>query len=239
MVFVDGHKSSVPDLANALLGARDERGYLEWLEERWPQRTTRRAVRRWLRDTTITRLRTIAALAAETGRFPYAEAADDLANIAYDAFGAEVTARSFPDLAFWSLKDSVESGFGLSECEECGYWWISHAARHPKAAEFSTYCRRPHPGGKMSCHQLHAHDRFARRRADWNKEYRRIYARKLRGTVSEQDWLDWRNDPHGSARAPEHFLNFDSWKLVALVASEQAARTSPLQDLIKEALDNG
>ena len=52
---------------------------------------------------------------------------------------------------------------------------------------------------------------FSERRGEWNKEYRRIHARKVRGTVSEEDWQRWRTDPDGSGRAPEIFTPFDRW----------------------------
>jgi hypothetical protein len=64
----------------------------------------------------------------------------------------------------------------------------------------------------MTCANLHAHERFAKQRAGWDKEYRRIYARKLRGTVSQAEWDAWRSAPAGSANAPEMWVSFDRWK---------------------------
>jgi hypothetical protein len=64
----------------------------------------------------------------------------------------------------------------------------------------------------MSCAQVHAHARFAEHQADWNREYRRIYARKLRGTITESDWRAWVND--ASRLRPNLVLSFDTWWVI-------------------------
>lgn len=59
--------------------------------------------------------------------------------------------------------------------------------------------------------QREAHRRFAKAHPEWNREYRRIYQRKLRGTVTQEQWDAWRLDPRGSAGSPFSFTPFDEW----------------------------
>jgi hypothetical protein len=64
----------------------------------------------------------------------------------------------------------------------------------------------------MTCAQLHAHGRFAEQRAEWNREYRRIYARRLRGTVSEQTWKQWLTDATWVRKHMSGFVfRFEDW----------------------------
>ena len=60
-------------------------------------------------------------------------------------------------------------------------------------------CSRPAPGLTMTCAQLHSQDRFARERGEWSKEYRKVMARKLRGSVSEKEFRAWKSAVRASA----------------------------------------
>lgn len=185
---------------NDLLGLRDDGSYLAWLEGDWQRWARRPAARKWIREGIPERLAEAARLTSG-GRVPYAKLADLLERIRYGE--AELDARSLPALAAWALQDVTQRGFEARRCEECGRMWFSRSST-------TRYCYRPAPGLLMTCAQLHAHERFAERRDRWNKEYRRIYARKLRGTVSDDDWREWRAE--GTAKAPEFFIPFDLWK---------------------------
>lgn len=140
--------------------------------------------------------------ATMAGRIPYAELGPRLERIQFQP--GQFECPDFPTLAAWSLERSAQSGARIVECPSC-------QRPHFVSRGSSAYCRRPAPGLSTTCAQSYAHEVFAERRNEWNKEYRRIHARKLRGTVSEEDWQRWRTDPDGSARAPEIFTTFDRW----------------------------
>jgi len=72
-------------------------------------------------------------------------------------------------------------------------------------------CSRPAPGLTMTCAQLQAHDRFAREREEWTREYRKLMARKLRGTVSEKDFRAWKAGSEPGERGKD-WIPFDEWK---------------------------
>lgn len=59
----------------------------------------------------------------------------------------------------------------------------------------------------MTCAQLQAHDRFTREREDWNREYRKVMARKVRGTVSEEEFRAWKAES-----GLENWTAFDEWR---------------------------
>jgi hypothetical protein len=187
---------------NDLLGLRAEHSYIGWLEERWGTEASGRHAMRWVRSGAIDELVEIAH-ATEGQRVPYAKLAPFLERLRFDR-GGGFQAPDLPALAAWSIERAASSGVPLTDCTTCG---------KPRFGRgLSPYCSRPAPGQITTCAQLHAQERFAEERAEWNKEYRRIYARKLRGSVSDQEWENWREDPYGSARAPEIYTPFDRWR---------------------------
>jgi hypothetical protein len=219
---------------NDLLGLRDEPSYLDWIERRWTGVIAKRRSLRWLRDGTVDALIAAARLAAE-GQGVYSLLAPWLDRIRFHA-GGTLEVPDFPALAAWSIERCVSAGLRLVECPEC---------ERPRYASRSagSYCYRPAPDRTMTCAQLHAHERFAEKRRDWNAEYRRIYARKLRGTVSDEEWQAWRSDEMGSALAPEQFIPFDLWRnpeiqkrneeIRALLTRPKASQPSFIEELQK------
>ena len=63
----------------------------------------------------------------------------------------------------------------------------------------------------MTCAQLEATIRFAREWSEWSKEYRKVMARKLRGTVSGSDFQAWKAVSNPGKRG-EDWTPFDEWK---------------------------
>jgi hypothetical protein len=167
---------------NDLIGLRNDADYLAWMESQWPGLVTRRQLRRWLSDRVPALLARAAEQLRERGTLPYRELAPFLETV--ERTGSDtITVPTLPSLAAWALSRSADSAATVSTCGECGLPWISRVG--------VDYCYRPAPGKTMTCAQLHAHARFAERRTEWNREYRRIYARKLRGTITHPDWRRW------------------------------------------------
>ena len=167
---------------NDLIGLRDDAEYLAWMESQWLGLVTRRQLRRWLSDGVPALLARAAEQLRERGTLPYGELAPFLETV--ERTGPDrITVPTLPSLAAWALSRSADSAVTVSTCGECGLPWISRQS--------VDYCYRPAPGKTMTCAQLHAHARFAEQRAAWNREYRRIYARKLRGTITDTDWRRW------------------------------------------------
>jgi hypothetical protein len=63
----------------------------------------------------------------------------------------------------------------------------------------------------LTCAQLDAQDRFARDRSEWSKEYRKVMARKQRGTVSEKEFRAWKSVSRPGKRGTD-WVPFDEWK---------------------------
>jgi hypothetical protein len=215
---------SEADPCNHLLGLRREEAYLNWLANEW--RALRRFVRtadleRWLDDGTVETLIGAAERVRE-GIIPFATLAPLLERIRFatappsgqgrgaaDLSVGVLDAPDLPTLAAWSLQHIAQTGrYRVVTCPICERPWFqdSRAVR--------SECYRPAPGRETTCSQVAASDRFTKRQADWMKEYRRIYARKLRGTVSEDDWAAWmeftratRAESGDSSR----FTRFDDW----------------------------
>jgi hypothetical protein len=183
-IRIDGQRLPIAAVTatNDLIGLRDDAKYLSWMESQWPKLVTRRQLRRWLSDSLPALLTRAAEQLRERGTLPYGELAPFLEFV--ERTGSNrIAVPSLPSLAAWALSGSAESAAIVSTCGECGLPWISRLA--------VDYCYRPAPGKTMTCAQLHAHARFAEQRAEWNREYRRIYARKLRGTIADADWRRW------------------------------------------------
>ena len=145
------------------------------------------------------------------GTLPYGELAPLLEAVEH-AGPDTITVPSLPSLAAWALSRAAESDTTVSICGECGLPWISRRA--------VDYCYRPAPGKTMTCAQLHAHARFAELRTEWNREYRKIYARKLRGSVTEDDWRGWIKDATSLRKNASIVLPYDLW-----IAHKQPAQS--------------
>ena len=192
-------------IINSVLGLRDEEGYLAWFSDHWGAHGSRRAAKRWIGDGTIARLAS-AAERTRAGGFPYSDLADLLEKLRFTKDTIE--APSVPALAAWALEKAFQAGHDLVTCDECQRLWFSRQSQ-------TSYCRRPAPGKTMTCTQLHKHERFAAQREGWNKEYRKIYARKLRGSVSEEDWAAWHEELRSWREVfenPAFWVPFDQWK---------------------------
>jgi hypothetical protein len=190
---------------NDLIGLRNDPKYLSWMEAGWPGLVTRRQLRRWLTEGVPALLARAARQLRDRGTLPYSELAPYLEAVEHTG-PDKITIPALPALAAWALSRSADSDTTVSTCGECGLPWIS---RQPV-----DYCYRPAPGKTMTCAQLHAHARFAKQRTEWNREYRRIYARKLRGTVSNNDWRAWltQTKPLRQAGRPVENYTFDLWQ---------------------------
>jgi hypothetical protein len=190
---------------NDLIGLRDDAKYLRWTESTWQDLAPRRQLRRWLAEGVPALLARAAEQLREQGTLPYSELAPYLETVERTD-PDRITVPSLPSLAAWALSRSADSGAIVSICGECGLPWISRRT--------VDYCYRPAPAKTITCAQLHAHARFAKQRTDWNREYRRIYARKLRGTVSNTDWRAWLTaiKPLRDAHLAVESYTFDAWK---------------------------
>ena len=201
---------------NALIGLRDDAKYLTWMESIWPGLATRRQLRRWLSDGVPALLTRATKQLRMQGTLPYGELAPLLEMVEHP--GPEmITVPSLPSLAAWALSRSAESNVTVSICGECSLPWISRGA--------VDYCYRPAPGKTMTCAQLHAHARFAELRTQWNREYSQVYARKLRGTVTEQDWKQWLAAANPLRKTKDVILPYDLWKSYMQSGSSQSAET--------------
>ena len=71
------------------------------------------------------------------------------------------------------------------------------------------------PLAATTCSQYAASERFRTRRADWMREYRKVYARRLRGTVSDTDWDEWTEYVRLTRAATDddaRYTPFDDWR---------------------------
>ena len=206
-VRIEGQRYPIAAVAatNDLIGLRNDPKYLSWMEAGWQGLVTRRQLRRWLSDGVPALMARAAEQLREQGTLPYGELAPFLETVEHTG-PDKITVPSLPSLAAWALSRGADSATTVSTCGECDLPWIS---RQPV-----DYCYRPAPGKTMTCAQLHAHARFAKQRTEWNREYRRIYARKLRGTVSDADWHDWvtATKPIRKANGPVDAYTFDHWQ---------------------------
>jgi hypothetical protein len=204
-IRIDGRRFPVAAVraTNDLIGLRNDTKYLAWMESTWPELVTRRQLRRWLSEGVPALLARAVQQLRERGTLPFGELAALLETVERTD-PDRISVPSLPSLAAWALSCSAESANIVSICGECGLPWISRTA--------VDYCYRPAPGKTMTCAQLHAHARFAELRAEWNREYRRIYARKLRGTVSEEDWKQWLDVANPLRKKNDIILTYDKWK---------------------------
>jgi hypothetical protein len=215
-IRIDGQRYPIAAVAatNDLAGLRDDAKYLSWMESTWDGLVTRRQLRRWLSEDVPALLAQAAEQLREQGTLPYGELAS-LLEAVERTDPNRITVPSLPSLAAWALARSAESAAIVSICGECNLPWISRRA--------IDYCYRPAPGKTMTCAQLHAHARFAEQRAEWNREYRRIYARKLRGTVSGDNWKKWFAFATQLRKNANYLLTYDEWMAHRQPGSPQLA----------------
>jgi hypothetical protein len=114
----------------------------------------------------------------------------------------EVPEADLPTLATWALDQALrQRPLELRECPLCKRPWIA-SPEQP-----SPYCDRPYPGRSMSCRGLKKDEHFRESQRDWRREYKRLYERRKRGTLSEADWRAWRAENDADAWFP-----FDEWQ---------------------------
>jgi hypothetical protein len=202
---------SIAKPINDVLGFRNDDRYADWLGKDWQELAPSRreaATYARLRD----ELATIAAAASkEGGTLDMAQLAPFLSRVKYYAGAIEVP--SLAVLAAWALEREVQRRVDwLSDCPICHRPWYTRPRTLASAlAEPNRYCARPAPGLTVTCAQLEATDRFARERSEWSKEYRKVMARKLRGTVSRSDFEAWKAVSNPGKRS-EDWTPFDEWK---------------------------
>ena len=227
LVLPSGATHSVAKPINDVLGLRDDDRYINWLEAEWGSLAPSRAtVRKMLgpgkKDDPTAHLRDDLAEIAEEARkqggaIDYVRLAPHLSRIGHFQAvpsGAEsLDVSSLVELAAWGLERSVRGPDAFVECPTCKRpWFARRLAGDPIAAALTPrYCSRPAPGLTVTCAQLEAADRFARERSDWSREYRKVMARRVRGTVSEKDFRAWKSVSNPGKRG-EDWIPFDEWK---------------------------
>jgi len=214
---------------NDLMGLRDEPTYLEWLKRNWGDLAPSPAlVKELLAGGGRARKRpdrhhhdrsfvaTLGELAAQTSEpsvagIDYEWLAPFLTQVLFHFGHREIEVPSLSVLAAWALDHHIHRALShrdadyVAACDHCNRLWFGR----PRA-DFR-YCDRPAPGLTMTCAQLHAHERFARERVEWSKEYRKIMARKVRGTVSEGEFRLWKASCKPGERGKD-WIPFDEWK---------------------------
>jgi hypothetical protein len=114
----------------------------------------------------------------------------------------EIPDGELATLATWALDEALRlRPLVLRECPLCKVPWITDPGQP------SPYCSRPYPGRLMSCREMKKDEHFRENQRDWRLEYKRIYERKNRGTVTEEDWEAWRAE-----NGPNGWIAFDEWK---------------------------
>ena len=205
---------------NDVLGFRDEDRYIDWLEGEWGDLAPSKGDIPGLlaaRD-----LLTAVAIAARDRRIDYAALAPYLTAVEHfgSALGHTIEVPSLPVLAAWALDRELQRGLDPFErcvsCDRLGF--VRLTRRSDPGSQLAAAlgggdwrCARPAPGLTITCAQLAAHDRFARERGDWSREYRKVMARKLRGTVSEADFRAWKATS-GPGERGRDWLPYDEWK---------------------------
>jgi hypothetical protein len=227
LVDAEAWSGSEVDPLNQALGLRNDTPYIDWIANGW--RAPGRFVRRddfltYLSEGLVERLRATVHHLRETGHLPYQALAPYLEALRFELpppvgtgtpaeeFVGVFDAPDFPTLVAWSLERAGTSGrYRIVDCPICGSPWFQDTRALRPA------CYRPAPGRTSTCSQVAATERFQKRKADWMKEYRRIYARKLRGTVTPEEWNDWtefvrllREGTGDDSR----YTPFDDWKRV-------------------------
>lgn len=208
--------------ANDLIGLRDDEGYLVHLAMTdyfsfWPwgaDAQTRREdfdealfaglegeIAVWTKGRLPSLFLRGARQAAEEGHFsaklaPHYERATLRAEQA-----DEVPDGDLPALAAWGLQEALHlRPLEVRECPLCKVPWLADADQP------SSYCTRPYPGKQMTCRALKKDEDFRENRGDWRREYKRVYERVKRGTLSEEVWERWRAD-----NSPDAWHPLETW----------------------------
>jgi hypothetical protein len=218
---------SVAKPINDFLGLRHDQRYLDWLDAQWGELTL---TRKKIDELTAHRdeLHGVASnavnrLGQPDGRLDYLRLTPLLSQVTYRAGDIEVP--SLEVLAAWALVREIERGVDVfvAACPTCQRPWFARGSRRPNEllerdepanalSLIAAYnCSRPAPGLTMTCAQLQAHDRFAAERQEWTREYRKVMARKLRGTVREKDFRAWKS-VSGPGKRGTDWTPFDEWK---------------------------
>ena len=220
----EGDVRSVAKPVNDFLGLREDDRYLDWLDAQWGELAPSREE---VADLIVLRdeLARVADEATDRvgrveGRIDYEPLTPLLSQVTYAA--GDIDVPSLTVLAAWALVREIERGVDvlIPACPTCQRPWFARGARsgsqllerdEPVGHEVDLIkpynCSRPAPGLTMTCAQLQAHDRFAREREDWNREYRKVMARKVRGTVSKEEFRAWKAES-----GPENWTAFDEWR---------------------------
>lgn len=221
----DGRGYAVAKPFNDLLGLRDDDRYTDWLAHEWGSLAPSRATITKLigpprKDDASANLRDDLARIAARARKPggsidYMRLAPLLSQVRHfeSMTDQHVELPSFEVLAAWALERTLRGSDLLVECPTCKRPWFARPLPGKRLAALlePRYCSRPAPGLTVTCAQLEAADRFARERSEWSKEYRKVMARKLRGTVSEKDFRAWKAVSNPGKRGVD-WTPFDEWK---------------------------
>jgi hypothetical protein len=203
----------------------DEFEYLEWLERTWDGLAREKI----LPDI----LETLAEIAKDVTSTPgssidYERLAPLLSQVRLFVGKGEIEVPSLAVLAAWALERTlqrgVERGADLLVCEHCRRLWFGRAPADAR------YCNRPAPGLTMTCAQLHASQRFALEREEWARHYRKIMARKRRGTITEEQFRSWKAFNKAGIRGQD-WTDFDEW------TAKQEAEFEGLVDDLKGGTD--
>jgi Family of unknown function (DUF6076) len=222
LALLSGAVYSIAKPVNDVLGLRDDERYTEWLDQEWGELApTRATIAKMVgprkKAEPEAHFRDDFAEIAETAHAPggsidYARLAPLLSQVRYYPGGIEIP--SLAVLAPWALERAARGVYWFGNCTRCErpFFAQSVVGRPSIAAALEPrYCSRPAPGLTVTCSQLEATDRFARERSEWSKEYRKVMARKLRGTVSERDFRAWKAVSSPGKRG-EDWTPFDEWK---------------------------
>jgi hypothetical protein len=222
LALPSGAVYSILKPVNDVLGIRDDERYAEWLDQEWgklaPSRATiAKMVGTRRKNEPEAHFRDDFAEIAETAHVPggsidHARLGPLLSQVRYYPGGIEVP--SLAVLVAWALEQLLRGGYWFGNCARCERPFFARSASgRPSIATASLprYCSRPAPDLTVTCAHLEAADRFARERSEWSKEYRKVMARKLRGTVSESDFRAWKAVSNPGKRG-EDWTPFDEWK---------------------------
>jgi Family of unknown function (DUF6076) len=229
----DGTTYAVAKPVNDVLGLRADERYLIWLDAEWGELApTSEQVARMLGRRRKTE--PDSHLAVDLGRIAevagggteefgdaahtidYVRLAPLLAQVKSLGYARSIEVPSLAALAAWALVQEVEHGSHvLRQCSSCQRPFFARVpagmTRLAAATVLEWYCQRPAPGLTISCAQVHAVDRFGREREEWSREYRKVMARKLRGTVSEKEFRAWKA-VSGPGERGKDWIPFDQWK---------------------------
>jgi hypothetical protein len=131
--------------------------------------------------------------------------ADELAAVRRKK-GGMVEVDTLAQLGAWCLEYLLRDGpVSVRECHGCGYLWIGERA--------GRFCVRPAPGQKTTCRALRSYESFAAANPDFNRERRRLYERRRRGSLTVSDYHAWKDKNHPGERGTD-WLPYEEWLAV-------------------------